>query len=115
MSTATYEDLHSFTFTKTDDPEIRARQGMIAEWALAASPETREKVVREAREEGLREGLREGLLKQARSSLRHVLAGRRLALSPDDEARVDACTDLDTLQRWLDQAIVATSAADVLR
>ena len=86
-------------FPKTDDPVIRARQAMIAEWAMAASPETREKFVGEG----------------VRSSLRNVLAVRRLVLSAEDEARIDACTDLDTLYRWLEQAVVAASAADALR
>jgi len=103
MSTAAHEDLQSYVFPKTDDPVIRARQAMIAEWAMAASPETREKFVGEAR------------LDEVRSSLRHVLAGRRLVLSAEDDARIDACTDLDTLRRWLYQAVVAASAADVLR
>jgi hypothetical protein len=40
---------------------------------------------------------------------------RGLGLSAGDEARVVACDVLDTLERWLDQAIVATSAAEALR
>jgi hypothetical protein len=106
MSTAAHEDLQSYVFPKTDDPVIRARQRMIAEWAIEASPETRERLVSEGRVEGL--------LQEARSSLRHVLALRRLVLSAEDEARIDACADLDTLHRWHDQAVVATSAADVV-
>ena len=38
MSTAAQEDLERYVFTKTDDPDVRARQRMIAEWALEASP-----------------------------------------------------------------------------
>ena len=51
----------------------------------------------------------------ARSALRHVLARRKLTLSAEDEARVDATMDLATIERWLDQAIDAASAAQALR
>jgi hypothetical protein len=107
MSTAAHEDLRSYVFPKTDDPIIRARQRMIAEWAVESSPEMREKLVDEGR--------LEGRLEEARSSLRHVLALRRLALSAEEERRIDACGDLDTLRRWHDQAIVVASAAEALQ
>ncbi len=103
MSTAAQDDLRKYVFAKTDDPEVRARQRMIIEWGLEASPETREKLTREGR------------VDEARKVLRRVLKARGLALVADDEARVDACTDLDTLERWLDQAAVAASTLDALR
>ena len=102
MSTAAHEDLRSYVFPKTDVSIIRARQRMIAEWAVESSPEMREKLIVEGRVE------------EARSSLRHVLALRRLALSAEQEQR-DACADLDTLRRWLDQAVVVASAAEVVQ
>ena len=40
---------------------------------------------------------------------------RGLALAAGDEARLDACDALDTLERWLDQAVVAANAAEALR
>jgi hypothetical protein len=43
-----------------------------------------------------------------------VLVGRQLTPSQDDDARIDACTDLATLERWLDRAITAASVSDVL-
>ena len=46
--------------------------------------------------------------------LRRVLALRKLSPSPEEERRIDACTDLATLRRWLDQAIFAESAAEAL-
>ena len=39
----------------------------------------------------------------------------RLALTTADEARIDACTDLDTLRRWLDRAVVAAGVAEALK
>jgi len=38
-----------------------------------------------------------------------------LPVSKEDIERIEACTDLPTLERWLDRAIVAVSASDALR
>jgi hypothetical protein len=57
----------------------------------------------------------EGKLTQARASLRRLLTGRGLALSAEDEARIEAMADLPTLERWFDRALAAASAADALR
>jgi hypothetical protein len=111
MSTSSLENLRNYVFVKTDDPGILARRRMIAEWALEACPEIREKLIEEAREEGRQLGR----LQRASARLQRVLAVRQLALSPEDEAQVEACTDLDTLGRWLDQAVVAASTIDALR
>jgi hypothetical protein len=111
MSIAAHEELRRFAFIKTDDPEIRARQALIAERAVEVSPEVREKV----KGEGRVEGRVEGHLEEARKILRRVLKARGLVLAADDDARVDACTDLDTFERWVDQAAVAATAIDALR
>jgi len=47
--------------------------------------------------------------------LRRVLALRNLGISADGEARIDACMDLATLQRWLDRAVLAASADEALQ
>jgi Uma2 family endonuclease len=92
---------------KTDDPEIRARQNDILSGFLDALPERREELVEQ--------GIEKGTLREARKNLRRVLKARGLALAVEDEARIDACDVLDTIERWLDQAVVATSAAEALR
>lgn len=99
MSSPARENLENYVFPKTDDPVIRSRRARIARLALDASPEVREEERRE----------------EERSALRRVLALRGLTLSADDDARIDACTDLDTLRRWHDQAVVAASTAQALR
>ena len=75
--------------------------------------------IEKGRLEGLREGLREGRredwLEEERSVLRRVLAVRKLALDVKVDQRIDACTDLDTLRRWVDQAVLAPSAAEALQ
>jgi hypothetical protein len=87
----------------TDDPEIRARRRWIGRLVLKHDPEFR------------REVLDEGMLLEARRLLRRVLTVRGLALAPDDEARIDACTESATLERWLEQAMSAATTAEALR
>jgi len=59
--------------------------------------------------------MEKGQLTEARKSLRRVLARRELVLRPSDEARIDACPDLATLERWLDQAIMARTGDEAMR
>jgi hypothetical protein len=56
----------------------------------------------------------EGRLGAERAALRRVLSRRKLALTPPIEARIDACTDRATLERWLDAAVDAASAAEAV-
>ena len=83
----------------TDDPGVLARRRWIIEGLLDMDPVLRAKLIG----------------KEDRSALRRVLALRQLALSPEDEARIDACDDIDILRRWLDQAVLAASTAEALR
>lgn len=61
-----------------------------------------------------RSGEAAGRLAQARDVLRRMLARRGLALEPADEAAIDACADLATLDRWIDGAADATSVRELL-
>ena len=68
------------------------------------------------RDRGHAQGLAEGMAlvnAQARTALRHVLAARGLALTAAHQALIDACTDVTTLNRWLQVAAIATTANDV--
>jgi predicted transposase/invertase (TIGR01784 family) len=62
-----------------------------------------------ARQEGRRSGVAEG----KRGALLRVLARRGLELLPEDQERIAACPDVDTLDRWLDNALAARTIADV--
>jgi hypothetical protein len=64
---------------------------------------------------GLKRGEKKGELKGFRASLQSVLARRMLELSAEQEQRIAACRNLETLRRWLDQAILAGSTAEALR
>jgi hypothetical protein len=122
MSRPTRQELLE-RFAKVDDPVIEARRQEILEALLAASPQTQQRLIDQGLEKGLETGLKKGLetgrlegqLTEARKALRRVLAGRQLTPSPADSTRIEACSDLATLERWLDQAVTARSAADALR
>jgi hypothetical protein len=85
------------------DAEMRRRQGRTLDRLLNALPEKRAEL-----EEA-------GRLRATRRAVRSVLDVRGLVLGADDDARIDACTDLDTLRRWLKQAVVVASVAEALR
>ncbi len=90
-------------FPKPEDPDVRARQQRILEVLLTQNPEVKERLVEEAR------------LTEARAALRRVLACRQFAITSEDEARIAACGDLATLERWHDQAVTAPSVGEALQ
>ncbi len=73
---------------------------------------------RKAKLDGLREGkldgLREGKLDGLRDALLRLLARAGIALTEDDRARIQACTDTAILDTWIENVIGAKTAADVL-
>jgi hypothetical protein len=97
MSMPTQEEL-LWRFGPVEDPEIEARRQRILDFLLETSPQKKQQL----------------MLTATRASLRRVLANRQLTPSKDDDARIEACTDLATLERWLDRASNATSVSDVL-
>jgi hypothetical protein len=105
MTTLTREDL-LWRFGKTEDPEIEARRQRILEVLLEASPQTQKKLIEQ--------GVDQGKLVATRAHLRDVLARRQLTPTQADDARIEACMDLGTLERWLDRAFTAASVADAL-
>jgi hypothetical protein len=83
-----------------------ARRHRTLEVLLEAAPQMRQQLIEKS--------LLEGRLTEARAALRRVLARRLLTPSRDDDARIEACTDLATLERWLDQAITAVTVSDAM-
>jgi hypothetical protein len=101
MTEPTQEELLA-RFGPVDDPEIEARRQKIARTLLRMTPEVKQELIDE------------GQMIQARSTLRRALARRQLTPSQDEAARIEACTDLETLERWHDQAFTATTVSDAL-
>jgi hypothetical protein len=126
MSDSARDDILRY-IPKTDDPVLLARQRHIAKVLQEIEPELWEEVrqerLAEARAQGrqdaldkaCKEALDRGRLLEARAGLRRVLARRGLRLTAEQEARIEGCGELATLERWLEEAVVAPSAADVLR
>jgi hypothetical protein len=114
MSTLAREDL-LWRFGKVEDPEIEARRQRILEVLLEASPQTKQQLIEQGLEQGLEQGQLAGQLIATRDSLRQVLVHRQLTPSQDEDARIEACTDIATLKRWLDRAFTAASVSDALR
>ncbi len=102
-------------FGPSDDPEIEDRRQLILRTLLKTSPETRQRLIDQGRAEGREKWREQGRLTEARAALRRVLAHRELALRPIDDVRIDACPDLATLERWLEQAITARTGTEALR
>ncbi|WP_437332600.1 hypothetical protein [Sorangium sp. So ce394] len=63
---------------------------------------------------GKLEGMREGELKGKRDTLLRLLARAGIVLTENERARVQACTDMAILDRWLDNVLGAKTAAEVL-
>jgi len=72
-------------------------------------------VLAEGREQGLTEGREQGLLLGKRDALKRVLERRGLGMTKPIAAAIEACTDAHKLDRWLDRALVASSAAAVFK
>jgi hypothetical protein len=106
MSMPTRQELLS-RFPKIDDPEIEARRQHIIEVMLETRPEMRQQLIEK--------GQLQGQLTASRAALRRVLARRQLTPSKDEDARIEACCDLATLERWIDRAVTAASVADALQ
>jgi hypothetical protein len=111
MSAPTMEELLERFGPVIDEPEVEARRQRILQSLLKTSPATRQALTDQARAEGVAKGE----LSRARKALRQVLARRQLLLSPSEDACIEDCPDLGTLEHWLDQAITAHSAAEALR
>jgi hypothetical protein len=101
MSMPTREELLQ-RFAPVDDPEIMARRRHSLRVLLDMDPQLHQQLQLEGR------------LTEARAALRRVLARRQLTPSKQDDARIEACTELATLERWHDQAVTAVSVADAL-
>jgi len=61
------------------------------------------------------EGEIRGEIRGKRDALLRLLGRAGLALGGAERARIEACSDASTLDRWLDNVIGAKTAADVLR
>ena len=59
-------------------------------------------------------GLEEGRMQGHREVLLRLLARAGLRPSPEEVVRIEACAELARLDRWIDQAVTATTVAEAL-
>lgn len=62
---------------------------------------------------GIEQGIEQGRLAGPRAALRRVLDRRGLKPGAEDDARIEACRDVGTLERWRDQVLTSTSVAEL--
>ncbi|WP_437286619.1 hypothetical protein [Sorangium sp. So ce406] len=63
---------------------------------------------------GMREGELKGMREGKRDTLLRLLARAGIGLTENESARIQACTDVATLDRWIDNVLGAKTATEVL-
>ncbi|MGW1743607.1 hypothetical protein ACWCPQ_32970 [Nocardia sp. NPDC001965] len=71
--------------------------------------QTAERLRSEGRTEGIAEGRTEGRTEGIAGSIVRVLTRRGLTVDTDVRQRIEACAEIETLQLWLDRAVVVDS------
>jgi hypothetical protein len=91
------------------DPLKRAIEAMIMERQTARKPDRFPPFAQVL----VDRGIREGELKGVRNTLLRLLKRAGLDLNDEQRARIEACSDITTLERWTDNVIGAKTIADV--
>lgn len=63
---------------------------------------------------GREEGRQEGLIQGRAESLLRILTMRGVHVDEPARQRIHGCTDVATLERWLERSLTATTLGDVL-
>jgi flagellar biosynthesis/type III secretory pathway protein FliH len=105
------------TFTP-EEWELNERAKMAEQDARGALAVAHQEGVEEGHRAGLAEGRKSGLVEGKvegkRDTLLRLLVRAGIALTEDDRARIQACEDADTLDRWIDNVLGAKTASEVL-
>jgi hypothetical protein len=106
---------------KAGQPMQRALEAKFMEQqteAKAAFPPFLQRLIEGGKVEGFREGelkgKTEGKIEGKIETLLRLAARAGIPLTEDDRARIRACDDASTLDRWVDNVLGAKTAADVL-
>lgn len=65
--------------------------------------------------ESQRQSFEQGSAKGQANAILRVLARRNVAVSDEQRARITACTDVKTLDLWLDRAVTAASTDELFK
>ncbi|WP_437617815.1 hypothetical protein [Sorangium sp. So ce1151] len=103
------------------EPMRQALEALVMERQIegeATFPPFVQKLIDRGKLEGVREGklegIREGELKGKRDTLLRLLARTGIVLTENESARIQTCTDVATLDRWIDNVLGAKTATEVL-
>ncbi|WP_437956629.1 hypothetical protein WME76_35370 [Sorangium sp. So ce119] len=80
----------------------------------ATFPPFVQKLIDRGVREGELKGMREGRLEGKRDTLQRLLARAGIGLTENESARIQACTDVTTLDRWIENVLGAKTATEVL-
>jgi hypothetical protein len=69
--------------------------------------------VSQMRLQGREEGRAEGRVETLTAAIFKVLERRGIAVDDDSRARIESCSDADTLRAWLDRSFTITTATDL--
>ncbi|AUX47749.1 uncharacterized protein SOCE26_092730 [Sorangium cellulosum] len=101
--------------TTDEEDEVSAEiRAWFEDYERKLRSEERTEGRREGRDEGRREGRDEGRAEEAARAVLTVLRGRGIAVPDVARERILAEKDLQTLERWIERAVVAASLAEVL-
>ncbi|WP_437545681.1 hypothetical protein WME97_40170 [Sorangium sp. So ce367] len=95
------------------EPMRQALEALVMERQIegeATFPPFVQKLIDRGKLEGELKGMREG----KRDTLLRLLARAGIVLAEDESARIQACTDVATLDRWIDNVLGAKTATEVL-
>jgi predicted transposase YdaD len=73
-----------------------------------------EELIERGLQQGLAKGREEGLTRGRAESVLRILTARSVRVDEDARQRILSCTDVATLDRWLDRALNATTLAEVM-
>ncbi|HMY18480.1 MAG TPA: hypothetical protein PKA58_19270 [Polyangium sp.] len=107
----------------SQDPQARLNDGeeehleSLLEALMDCYPALRAEITRQSVEEAVKNAVAETkfttALHEARDSVKRILQVRTLDVRPEDLARIESCTSIDTLHEWHDRAVTAASADEL--
>jgi hypothetical protein len=94
------------------DRTVRGATGQVLHSVLGT--QRAEELMRSYGEELIEQGRQQGLARGRAEGVVRILAARGVHLDDEARQRILTCSDLDTLDRWFERALHATTLSDVL-
>ncbi|MFL5357543.1 Rpn family recombination-promoting nuclease/putative transposase [Archangium sp.] len=89
-------------------------EALMWEWGEEMIERGRQQGLTRGREEGLARGREEGVSRGRAEDILRILAVRRVHVDEASRQRILDCTEVETLDRWFDRALQATTLSEVL-